>query len=311
LSRNADPTVWIDQPGCLQPGDLYGGGQVTCLSSVDNDTHRIGSATLGVTGVLSAGTSGTLFFDAFESRRSTYIGQAGMRMHYLGKSMPKAGLMKLIAVQPDLAGRYAPLYDEIALDAPTDYLFTGARYEKELGLYLLGSRWLDPTLGRFIQADTIIPEASQGVQAWDRYAYVNNSPVNYTDPTGHDLEQMIFDRTGKLPKSNERNKYLDDLLGWEALEKKDKQGCGGKGCDLGLGSSSFGYTRNSRWSSHEWCGVVFSSRRLSGNYCYISNYCWGVYRLTRPGSWSMYNLRRCFYRKRGDINGGRFWDYTD
>ena len=112
--------------------------------------------------------------------------------------------MKLIAVQPNLAGRYAPLYDEIAIDAPTDFLFTGARYEQELGLYLLGSRWLDPTLGRFIQADTIIPEASQGVQAWDRYAYVNNSPANYTDPTGHDLEQMIFDRTGKLPQTRLR-----------------------------------------------------------------------------------------------------------
>ena len=34
----------------------------------------------------------------------------------------------------------------------------------------------------------IIPLASQGVQAWDRYAYVNNSPVNYLDPTGHMLD---------------------------------------------------------------------------------------------------------------------------
>ena len=30
-----------------------------------------------------------------------------------------------------------------------------------------------------------MPVASQGVQAFDRYAYVNNSPVNATDPTGH------------------------------------------------------------------------------------------------------------------------------
>jgi len=32
----------------------------------------------------------------------------------------------------------------------------------------------------------MIPQ-QQGVQAWDRYAYVNNSPVNYTDPRGHTI----------------------------------------------------------------------------------------------------------------------------
>jgi hypothetical protein len=30
-----------------------------------------------------------------------------------------------------------------------------------------------------------VPVGVQGVQAWDRYAYVNNNPINYTDPTGH------------------------------------------------------------------------------------------------------------------------------
>jgi hypothetical protein len=46
------------------------------------------------------------------------------------------------------------------------------------------ARFYDSQLGRFTSADSIIPE-SQGVQAWDRYAYVNNSPLRYTDPTGH------------------------------------------------------------------------------------------------------------------------------
>ena len=50
------------------------------------------------------------------------------------------------------------------------------------GLMFYNARWYDPSLGRFAQADTIVPN---GVQGLDRYAYVNNSPVNYTDPTGH------------------------------------------------------------------------------------------------------------------------------
>ena len=33
--------------------------------------------------------------------------------------------------------------------------------------------------------NTIIPSDIQGVQAWDRYAYTNNNPINYSDPTGH------------------------------------------------------------------------------------------------------------------------------
>jgi RHS repeat-associated protein len=41
------------------------------------------------------------------------------------------------------------------------------------------------SLGRFIQPDSIVPEAAQGVQAWDRYAYANNSPIVYNDPSGH------------------------------------------------------------------------------------------------------------------------------
>jgi RHS repeat-associated protein len=53
------------------------------------------------------------------------------------------------------------------------------------GLMFYQARWYDPYLNHFTQPDSIVPEQTQGVQAWDRYAYVNNNPVRYDDPTGH------------------------------------------------------------------------------------------------------------------------------
>ena len=63
-------------------------------------------------------------------------------------------------------------------------LLTGQREETGLGLYDYGARYYDPELGRFIQPDTIVPNPGDA-QAFDRYAYVNNNPLKYTDPTGH------------------------------------------------------------------------------------------------------------------------------
>jgi RHS repeat-associated protein len=67
---------------------------------------------------------------------------------------------------------------------PTTYRYTGQREQSQLSIYFYGARWYDPYLNRWIQPDTIIPQ-NQGVQAWDRYAYANNNPLAYTDPTGH------------------------------------------------------------------------------------------------------------------------------
>jgi len=70
----------------------------------------------------------------------------------------------------------------------TDYAFTGQhKMDDSVGLIYYGARFYDPALGRWAQPDTIVPQASQGVQAWDRFAYTNNNPVLYTDKTGHDV----------------------------------------------------------------------------------------------------------------------------
>jgi len=75
---------------------------------------------------------------------------------------------------------------------PTKYTYTG-QYSNtaDFGLMYYGARWYDPVLGRFAQADTIIPRETQGSQAWDRYAYTNNNPVRFTDPAGHWIETFL------------------------------------------------------------------------------------------------------------------------
>ena len=46
------------------------------------------------------------------------------------------------------------------------------------------ARWYDPALGRFAQADSIVPGAGNPM-AWDRYAGMMNNPVRFVDPSGH------------------------------------------------------------------------------------------------------------------------------
>ncbi len=67
----------------------------------------------------------------------------------------------------------------------TTFQYTGQRNQAEIGLYYYGARWYDSYLNRWAQPDSIIPLASQGVQAWDRYGYANNNPIRWNDPSGH------------------------------------------------------------------------------------------------------------------------------
>ncbi|MEO0492333.1 MAG: RHS repeat-associated core domain-containing protein, partial [Actinomycetota bacterium] len=46
------------------------------------------------------------------------------------------------------------------------------------------ARYYDPGTGQFTQPDTIVPDPTEGID-YNRYAYVRNNPINYTDPSGH------------------------------------------------------------------------------------------------------------------------------
>ncbi len=66
--------------------------------------------------------------------------------------------------------------------------FTSQELDEETGLMYYNARFYDPSIGRFLTADTIVPNPTNA-QHFNRYAYVINNPIKYTDPTGHEPDE--------------------------------------------------------------------------------------------------------------------------
>lgn len=84
-----------------------------------------------------------------------------------------------------------------------------------------GARWYDPLIGRFTQADTIIPDPASP-QAFNRYAYTLNNPLRYVDPSGHaywgedgydDADEWVPPGGGNKPPKNGNGNGGNDR-GW-------------------------------------------------------------------------------------------------
>ena len=66
----------------------------------------------------------------------------------------------------------------------SSYKFTDQELDSESGLYNYNARLYDPEIGRFISADPIVPDPFNP-QSLNRYSYVLNNPLIYTDPSGY------------------------------------------------------------------------------------------------------------------------------
>jgi RHS repeat-associated protein len=62
--------------------------------------------------------------------------------------------------------------------------FDSHRYDDATGLYYFGARHYDPQLGRFLTADTEVPDP-MNPKSLHRYAFGGGNPIRYVDPTGH------------------------------------------------------------------------------------------------------------------------------
>ncbi|PBQ31633.1 hypothetical protein CNR22_07580 [Sphingobacteriaceae bacterium] len=62
--------------------------------------------------------------------------------------------------------------------------FTLHEHLEDFSMINMNARIYDPVLGRFLQADNIVTDESN-IQTFNIYAYCQNNPLKYSDPTGH------------------------------------------------------------------------------------------------------------------------------
>ncbi|WP_275477286.1 RHS repeat-associated core domain-containing protein, partial [Leptospira interrogans] len=79
----------------------------------------------------------------------------------------------------------------------------------------------EPTLGRFLQADSVI--APDSVNGMNRYMYVDGNPVSYRDPSGHisgpDMMHMLNRIVGHAMGKDFNSKGLDKKLSTGGVKK--------------------------------------------------------------------------------------------
>ena len=64
-------------------------------------------------------------------------------------------------------------------------------YDVETGLYYLQSRYYNPEIGRFINADGLV-STGQGLLGNNMFAYCHNNPITWSDPCGTCLHRIDF-----------------------------------------------------------------------------------------------------------------------
>ena len=72
------------------------------------------------------------------------------------------------------------------------FRYRGYYYDEETNLYYLQSRYYDPTVCRFINADDVAYIAPETLNGLNLFAYCGNNPVMNVDPNGTFLFSFLF-----------------------------------------------------------------------------------------------------------------------
>lgn len=130
--------------------------------------------------------------------------------------------------------------------------YTGHVYDNDSQLVYMQARYYDPVIGRFYSNDPVDTKShlysTNGIHGFNRYAYANNNPYRYIDPTGmnsqnviptylqgmsaEDIEKMLKEEKSK-PKNQQNKQMIQDLqkaqkgLGVRNKQKRKNNSRGG------------------------------------------------------------------------------------
>jgi RHS repeat-associated protein len=184
-------TIWLSDDYELRTTSRGAGTSVT-RHIVTPDGRRLASYTDGamLPGQLAVSALPPLLSGPWSgsTRDSVPAGWVFLHGNHLGSSSVTTNATGAVLSRT----AYAP-YGEIipgrsrGTDATT-LKFAGLELDEESGLHFAQARYYDTLTARFLTADTVTPGEGKSSQGWNRYAYSNNSPVTYVDPSGHVFE---------------------------------------------------------------------------------------------------------------------------
>ena len=125
--------------------------------------------------------------------------------------------------------------------------YTDHEHLDNLGIIHMNGRVYDPALGRFLSPDPVV-QAPYDTQGQNRYAYVRNNPLRYTDPSGyscvghpagdqfaqHCMERLLVEASRWLTDLSR----LTDMANYDALVNVFADAGGTLGIDLSAGGGT-------------------------------------------------------------------------
>lgn len=121
---------------------------------------------------------------------------------------------------------YGEALNENAAQTKTRFTFTGKELDSATGLMYYNARWYDQDLGRFMTEDAYAGDPNQPLKL-NKYLYVIDNPLRYTDPTGHDVgfagtdpsKEHFDEKTGRVVQGKASDEQMQER--WADLHERD------------------------------------------------------------------------------------------